>query len=501
VRPSGALGPSLVLAGVGLGVSAGERRGASDATALLVLAVVLVLLSVLVSRSTRPRSKGRLGLAVLGFSLLATAGTQRALHGLERSPFTHVVALRHEVELTGTLIDDPSGTFGVEFLLRAHEFHEPGSRGRHHGAGGRTLLVTAGARTAGELRLLEAGDVVELRGTPGPLSGRLRRFRWQHSVARFATTSLRSFAPPHSPLLRVANTARRWVTQGNERLPATERGLLAAFLLGDTRQIPRSLIEEFRGAGLSHLLVVSGANVGFVLALGGPVLRRSPLVLRFTGALLVLVVFGAMTRWEPSVLRAIAMAVFALTGMLLGRPQAGLRALLVAVSALLLADPFLLHSIGFLLSAAASGGIAFLAPSIGEMLRGPRWFRESLGVTIAAQIGVAPILIPVFGSMPLATLPANLLAVPAAGPLTIIGLLTGTVGGALRSVPILVSVLDVPLLALARYVETVARVASRLPLTVDARGAWGIVAVGSLLGAAGRLRRLRTHDGGVLRTG
>ena len=160
---------------------------------------------------------------------------------------------------------------------------------------------------------------------------------------------------------------------------------------------------------------MTGSNVAFVLVLAGPVLRRFGLGGRLVGGLAVLVVFGTMTRWEPSVLRACAMAACSMTALHLGRPNAGLRVLALAVLGLLLADPFLVHSVAFLLSCGATAGIAVLAAPLSERLRGPRWIREGLGVTLASQIGVAPVLLPVFGALPAAALPANLVAVPLAG--------------------------------------------------------------------------------------
>src|SRR5262249_53085091 len=179
-----------------------------------------------------------------------------------------------------------------------------------------------------------------------------------------------------------------------------------------------------------HLLAVSGANVAFVLALTRPLVRGLGLRAQLLAGLTVLVLFGTMTRWEPSVLRACVMAACSMTALFLGRPTAGVRLLPLAVVALVLADPFLIPSIGFLLSCGASAGIAFLAAPITARLRGPHWLREPLGVTLAAQIGVAPVLVPVFGSVPLAALPANLIAAPVAGPLTVLGLVTGVAGGA-----------------------------------------------------------------------
>jgi competence protein ComEC len=188
------------------------------------------------------------------------------------------------------------------------------------------------------------------------------------------------------------------------------------------------------------------------------------------------------------------MAVIGLVAGYLGRPSVGLRVLVLAAIVLLVADPFLLHSVGFLLSCAASLGIAVLARPIRDRLRGPAWMREVLGVTAAAQIGVAPVLIPVFGSMPLVALPANLVAVPLAAPLTMWGLAAGVVGGLARPVsPAIPRLLEVPTVALLHALIAVADLASRVPVAVDGRAAWGLIALGALSVAAYRSRRLRAH--------
>ncbi len=266
--------------------------------------------------------------------------------------------------------------------------------------------------------------------------------------------------------------------------------MLAGFLLGDTRGVPRELTDEFRAAGLSHLTAVSGENVAFVLALIAPVLRRLSLRGRLVGALSVLVLFGTMTRWEPSVLRAIVMASIALVAGHLGRPLHGVRVLLLAAVAVLLVDPFLVHSVGFALSCAASLGITLLARPIADRLRGPAWLREVLAVTAAAQLAVAPIVIPVFGSMPLVALPANLVAVPLAAPLTMWGLVSGLIGGVLAGVaPVVPRVLAVPTTALLHGLVAVAEAAAQVPFAVDGRAAWGLIALGATATALVRARR------------
>jgi competence protein ComEC len=474
-----------LVAAVVVGARLGEQLGPGSAIALLVSGLLGAIAALFL-----PRRRARLALAVAAVAMLATASMQRALDGQAHSPLTAMRDARAAATITATLTDDPDGgQYNASVLARV-------SRVGGRSAGARTVLVSAGGDAAGKLRLLESGDEVEVSGWLQPLGGYDERLRWRHAVASFDAVELRAFDPARSPLHRTANFLRARVLAGGRHLAPTERALMAGFLLGDTRELPRDVEEQFRASGLTHLLAVSGANVAFVLALVRPLLRRLPLRAQLVAGLAVLVVFGTMTRWEPSVLRACAMAACSMTALYLGRPTAGIRVLALAVVVLVLADPFLVHSIGFLLSCGASAGIAVLAPAITARVPGPHWLREPLGVTLAAQIGVAPVLIPVFGSVPLAALPANLVAGPIAGPLTVLGLATGVAGGVVESWwPGLAALLQAPTALLARAMLGVAAFFSRLPVDVDGRAAWAIIAGTSLLGAAklwsGRRRNLR----------
>jgi competence protein ComEC len=463
------------------GILAGEAVGPGAATAALCAGIVGVLVAACVRAPVARVAIVALALAVLGMAVM-----QRALHGLVVSPLTQAIVEQADVRVVATLVDDPdAGRFDTSALARVDAL-DGGA------AGGRRVLLTASGDVAAHLRILSAGESVVLRGWCTELDGFDVRWRWKHAVGEVHATELVGVSRARAPLDRAANQLRGLVLAGSTHLQPVERALLAGFLLGDTRGVPPSLDEQFRAAGLTHLTAVSGENVAFVLALFAPVLRRSGFRSRVVLAVVVLVCFGTMTRWEPSVLRAIAMALVALLGGALGRPTTGLRVLVLAATALLLVDPFLVHQVGFLLSCGASLGITLFSRPITARLRGPAWMREVLGVTAAAQVGVAPILIPVFGSMPLVALPANLLAVPLAAPLTIWGLVAGVVGGLARPLsPAIPRVLELPTVGLLHALISVADVAARVPIAIDGRAAWGLLALGALLAAARRARRLR----------
>lgn len=201
--------------------------------------------------------------------------------------------------------------------------------------------------------------------------------------------------------------------------------------------------------------------MAFVLALAAPLLRRGTHRLRLPLTLVVLAGFGLVTRFEPSVLRATTMAGVAAVAAAGGRTAGGIRVLALAVVTVLLIDPLLVGSAGFQLSVLASGGILVLAGPLAAALPGPGWFREAAAVTIAAQLAVAPRLV-AFDPVPVVSLPANLLAVPAAGPMMTWGLTGGFAAGVLGGVP--ARLLHLPTDLLARWLQTVAHTSAAAPL-------------------------------------
>jgi competence protein ComEC len=475
--------PCAVVAFLVAGIAIGERAGPNAAVGLLIGAAALSFAALLL-----PFSRARAAVMLLVVALAGVALTQRALDGLVHSPLASAISGRADATIEATLAEDPDGTrFSTRVLVRVHRARVGKADWRD--AGGRTVMVEADAEAASRLAVLSAGDRVALGGWFSPLQGFDERFRWRHAVGRFSANRLLGFHPPAGPLMPLANTVRDTALHGTRFLAPDERALVSGFLVGDARNLPDTVVEQFRASGLSHLLVVSGENVAFVLALLSPVTRRLPRRTRVVAGFAALVLFGAMTRWEPSVLRACVMAACAMTAVHVGRPAPALRTLAFACTALLAIDPFLVHSIGFLLSCGACLGIALLAPVIAARLPGPVWLREIVAVSAAAQIGVAPVLLPVFGSLPLISLPANLLAVPIAAPLTTWGLAASTGGGLVAPIaPGLARLVQLPTGVLADAVLGIADAAARVPLVLDTRSA---VVVGAVVAIAAIRRRPR----------
>jgi ComEC/Rec2-related protein len=326
-----------------------------------------------------------------------------------------------------------------------------------------------------------AGERVRVSGRVVPLTDAARvRLVPRHIAARLtidAVTDVRR-APP---IGEIANAYRRVVARGAAVLPDELRPLFGGMVLGDDRGQSVELQDAFRSAGLTHLMVVSGQNVAFALLVAAPLLRRGRLWWRFGVTLGVLVAFGTLTRWEPSVLRAEAMAAIAAAGALVGRPVPAVRLVALAVTGCVLLDPLLVRSVGFRLSVAACAGLVVFTPVLQR-----RGVPMLLAASLAAQAGAATVLLPTFGSVPLVSLPANVLAVPVAGPLMMWGLVAGPVAGL---VPPLAAVVHAPTRLALLWVAGVARWAATIPVAPVGLAAAALLGAACLVLVLARRRR------------
>jgi competence protein ComEC len=391
-------------------------------------------------------------LLVVGAGLLTASLAARSWSGLHpprQGAFSGVV----------TLLGDPAPT-GAETRVELR-------------VGAKRVEAWAHGRSARQLTDRLAGERVAMTGRLEPVPPRARaRLAARHIAARMSVDSVGAWSPGDAAS-RLANGVRRTLARGAESLSPSHRSLFLGFVLGDDRGQAPEVVDDFRGSGLAHLLVVSGENLAFVLALVGPLLRRLAIGGRLLAAAGVLLFFGLLTRWEPSVLRAVAMVSVSMLAWTVGRPSSTIRLLALAVTGLLVVDPLLVHSVGFLLSVGACTGIALFARPIADALPGPRLLADPLGVTMGAQLGVAPVLVPVFGGVPVASLPANLLAIPAAGPVMMWGIAAGLPAGVVGGV--VARAVCAPTGVLIGWIAGVARWSSAAPL-----GRLGAVHVGVL---------------------
>lgn len=286
---------------------------------------------------------------------------------------------------------------------------------------------------------------------------------------------------------RLAGRLRAGLREATDGLPSDARALLPGLVVGDTSRITPELDEAFKETDLAHTLAVSGSNLTIILALliGPPGMAqlaerrglapRLGISLRTTALLggALTLGFVVVCRPDPSVLRAAACGAVVLLALATGRRRSLIPALATAVLLLVLYDPWLARSYGFLLSVLATGALLTLAPRWSAALqrrRVPPRLAEALAAAAAAQALCAPVVAVLSARVSLVAVPCNLLAEFAIAPATVLGF------AALATAP-----LSMPLAkALARgaswptgWIADVARTGAALPgAGVDWPGSW-----------------------------
>ena len=225
-----------------------------------------------------------------------------------------------------------------------------------------------------------------------------------------------------------------------------EYAIGTALVLGFKDDIDKGTRQAYADTGTTHIMAVSGLQVGLLFAalqwllarvpLGGSVARRRLLT---AGLGLGLVwSYALLTGLSASVLRATVMFTLLIIGQAFERQSNILNTLCAAAFLLLLYNPYLLCDVGFQLSFGAVLSIVYVQPRLARLLDArsfflekrrsyqPRWVQRSWGaaaaladaawqltvLSLAAQLVTFPLGLYYFHQFPLSFLLSNLLAVP-----------------------------------------------------------------------------------------
>ncbi len=198
--------------------------------------------------------------------------------------------------------------------------------------------------------------------------------------------------------------------------------VVAAMTLGDKSAMSQELRAVYAVSGASHVLALSGLHLGIIYMLFSLLVvgRRWRFITQLT-AVAGIWAFALLTGLSLSVVRsAVMISVYALLS-LVHRDRASLNALSLAALIILIVSPYSLFDVGFQLSFAAVTAILVIQPYLERivdrewLMRHPlwRWVWGLTTISIAAQLGVAPLIAYYFGSFPTWFLLTNFIVIPA----------------------------------------------------------------------------------------
>lgn len=223
----------------------------------------------------------------------------------------------------------------------------------------------------------------------------------------------------------------RWRQQLAEKLAAllpenNNLGLIKALTLGDGDAITQRQWEVFRQTGIVHLMVISGSHIALVAGwcyvivrklwvLSGS-LRYSPQKVAAIAAVCGGIGYALLAGFAVPAQRAVVMTIVGLLAMLLQRYVRAGYALAMAALLVTAAQPVAVLAPGFWLS---FGAMALIAYVIVGRLRQSSWLISAMKIQWAMALGLTPLLLLFFQQVSLLSLPANFIAVPLIGFVTV----------------------------------------------------------------------------------
>lgn len=272
------------------------------------------------------------------------------------------------------------------------------------------------------------GDRVELTGTltqpQNFLTDAEREFNYQSYLALDGIFYESKFAEIKKVGSGQGNPVKAFLFKTRELLlgqietilAEPQSSLLGGILLGVKQSLGPELLSQFRRAGISHIIVLSGYNVTIVAEGLQRLLVFLPRAAGLSAGAIGIMLFAIMTGGGASIIRASIMALLVLLARGVGRIYSANRALLLASAVMIFHRPLILfYDVGFQLSVLATFAIINLAPRVEKRLsRVPEKFglRGVVATTVATQLFVLPWLVYKIGELSLVALPVNVFVLP-----------------------------------------------------------------------------------------
>ena len=201
-----------------------------------------------------------------------------------------------------------------------------------------------------------------------------------------------------------------------------ELAVLSALTVGDKDELSEDIVETYSVTGASHVLALSGLHIGFLYMLFflilSPLWQKWGSLKPFLLLLIILLLwsFAFFTGLSPSVVRSVIMfSLLALSTLQMEKPLT-MNTLAATAFLMLLLNPVWLFDIGFQLSFAAVTAILLLQPGLYHLWAVKNRFLKSvwglMTVSIAAQVGTAPLVMLYFSRFSTHFLLTNLWVIP-----------------------------------------------------------------------------------------
>lgn len=211
------------------------------------------------------------------------------------------------------------------------------------------------------------------------------------------------------------NRVRHWLReQLDHHVPGAPGALALGLIVGDDSALTRQQRDNLRAAGLAHITAVSGWNVTLVVTAVAALLGMLGLVgFGWTSVQVAAVgLFVWVVGPDPPVVRAAIMCLAVFAARWLGRPAHSITLLTLTAAAMVCVSPGLLGSASFRLTIAATLALLYATAIRPDTEGWKRGVQIAILTPVFAAVATMPILAAQFGTLSLATIPANIAVAP-----------------------------------------------------------------------------------------
>ena len=184
------------------------------------------------------------------------------------------------------------------------------------------------------------------------------------------------------------------------------KAYLKAFIMGDTSLIEENIVSNYRFLGISHLFAISGMHVSVFVFLINKLLKKYKA--KDIIIILFLLLFLFITDYSESLLRCSTFFIISYLNKVLKLNIKNIYLILISAFFLLLINPYLIYSIGFLFSVI----ITFFVIASSNLLKDKTYFKKLFIMSLICFLASVPILSFYFYKINLLTIVFNMIFIP-----------------------------------------------------------------------------------------
>jgi len=341
--------------------------------------------------------------------------------------YTHIITVRDDTPavpiILGTITERlKPNDYSEKYYLEISSVYRRPATGR--------LLVTVPKDSVA--KLLHAGDILVIADTPQPITASLNPYQFDYAAYMKKQDVFHQIRLKDNYILagqqedfnyyieQLRNTLINSFSIHN--YSAQTMNLINALLFGQRQDMDKETTTSYTNAGVVHILAISGLHftllfiaLNWILA---PLKRVKHIGIagHLIITLLLIWLFACITGLSASVVRAVVMFSFVLAGQLFNRKANIYNSLAVSMLVILLVKPNFLFDAGFQLSYIAVFAIVWLQPIYARLKRSKyrlvNFAKDTVVISLVAQVGVLPLSLYYFNQFPLLFLIANIVVIP-----------------------------------------------------------------------------------------